>query len=97
MTATEQTAYASAYTGYLPSRYSALETDTMKDLYAKTPQYMVAVDQLQYGRPRPMVEGYTELTKYMMDEMTKLIVDGEGTPQECMDKVAKQAKSILKK
>lgn len=97
MTTTEQTAYASAYTGYLPSRYSALETDTLKDLYAKTPQFMVAVDQLQYGRPRPMVEGYTELTKYMMDEMTKLIVDGEGTPQECMDKVAKQAKSILKK
>jgi sn-glycerol 3-phosphate transport system substrate-binding protein len=97
LTDTEQTAYASSYTGYLPSRYSALETDKMKKLYEEYPQFKVAVDQLEYGQARPMVEGYTELSKFMMDEMTKLIVDGEGTPQECMDKVAKQAKTILKK
>lgn len=42
MTATEQTVYASEYTGYLPSRLSAVESDVMQSLYQEFPQYEVA-------------------------------------------------------
>ncbi|MFP3490110.1 ABC transporter substrate-binding protein, partial [Staphylococcus sp. SIMBA_130] len=69
MTASEQTAYASEYTGYLPSRLSAVESDTMQELYEEKPQFKVAVDQLQYGNARPMIEGYPEVVKILIEEI----------------------------
>jgi sn-glycerol 3-phosphate transport system substrate-binding protein len=60
MTASEQTAYASSKTGYMPSRKSAIESPAMKALYAKVPQFKVAVDQMPYASKRPMNPGYTE-------------------------------------
>src|SRR5699024_6516616 len=61
MTAKEQTIFASKYTGYLPSRLSAVESEEMKELYKEMPQFKVAVDQLEYGHARPMEEAYPEI------------------------------------
>jgi sn-glycerol 3-phosphate transport system substrate-binding protein len=60
MSATEQTVYASSKTGYMPSRESAIDSSTMKGLYAAMPQFKVAIDQMQYAEGRPMNPGYTE-------------------------------------
>ncbi|MDJ0318726.1 MULTISPECIES: ABC transporter substrate-binding protein [Arthrobacter] len=46
LTNAENTAYFSSNTGYMPVRTSALEGATMKAVYAKTPQFRTAVDQL---------------------------------------------------
>ncbi len=46
LTNAENTAYFSSNTGYMPVRTSALEGETMKAVYAKTPQFRTAVDQL---------------------------------------------------
>lgn len=97
MTATEQTAYASKYTGYLPSRYSALETDLLKNLYKDYPQYKVAVDQLEYAVPRPMAEGVAEVLKLLKDKIEEVVINGEESPEDGLNDVAKSAKTILKK
>ncbi|MHA7305338.1 ABC transporter substrate-binding protein [Arthrobacter sp. TMN-49] len=46
LTNAENTAYFSSNTGYMPVRTSAVEGETMKAVYAKTPQFRTAVDQL---------------------------------------------------
>ncbi len=46
LTNAENTAYFSSNTGYMPVRTSALEGQTMKEVYKKTPQFRTAVDQL---------------------------------------------------
>ncbi|WP_068677026.1 ABC transporter substrate-binding protein [Oceanobacillus sp. Castelsardo] len=96
MTATEQTAYASAYTGYLPSRLSAVESDTMQELYKEKPQFKVAVDQLQYGNARPMVEGYPEVQKILIEEIQRLMLDTSLDAQDVLDQAAERSASVIK-
>lgn len=50
ITNTENTSYFSSNTGYMPVRTSAVEGPTMKAVYAKTPQFRTAVDQLATTR-----------------------------------------------
>lgn len=50
LTNTENTAYFSSNTGYMPVRTSAVEGDIMKAVYEKTPQFRTAVDQLAVTR-----------------------------------------------
>ncbi|MBO1267201.1 ABC transporter substrate-binding protein [Arthrobacter cavernae] len=50
LTNTENTAYFSSNTGYMPVRTSARDGATMAQVYAKTPQFRTAVDQLQTTR-----------------------------------------------
>ncbi|NGP44884.1 ABC transporter substrate-binding protein [Bacillaceae bacterium SIJ1] len=95
MTSTEQTAYASEYTGYLPSRTSAVESEKMKALYEKTPQYRVAVDQLEYARPRPMAEAYPEITKVLRDEILRTIIE-DVSPEDALNTAADKASKLLK-
>lgn len=96
MTATEQTVYASSYTGYLPSRLSAIETEEMQNLYKEKPQFKVAVDQLQYGQARPMVEAYPEISKIIMDEISRTILE-DLEPQDALDAAAEKANKLLEK
>ncbi|WP_149205373.1 ABC transporter substrate-binding protein [Actinotalea subterranea] len=46
ITDTDNTAYFSQNTGYMPVRTSAVESDAMKAVYEQTPQFRTAVDQL---------------------------------------------------
>lgn len=76
MTSTEQTAYASAFTGYVPSRKSALETDKIKDLHKSTPQFKVALDQLEkYSTGRPMNPKYAEAQTELVNSMDAIWVN----------------------
>ncbi len=95
MTATEQTTYASEYTGYLPSRMSAADSEEMKKLYEEKPQFKVAVDQLENGVARPMVEEYPEVVKILIDEMTRGILDESLSTQDVLDGAAEKANALL--
>ncbi|KKE78967.1 ABC transporter substrate-binding protein [Bacilli bacterium] len=96
MTAPEQTAYASSYTGYLPSRLSSVESDTMQELYEEKPQFKVAVDQLQYGNARPMIEGYPEVQKILIEEIQRLMLDTSLDAQDVLDQAAERSASLIK-
>ncbi|MFT8321063.1 MAG: ABC transporter substrate-binding protein [Bacillus sp. (in: firmicutes)] len=96
MTAKEQTIYASKYTGYLPSRLSASDSEEMKSLYNEKPQFKVAVDQLQYGHARPMEEAYPEVVNIVKDELTRTILEADLEPKKALDDAAKKANQLLK-
>ena len=96
MTAPEQTAYASEYTGYLPSRLSAVESDTMQELYEEKPQFKVAVDQLQYGNARPMIEGYPEVVKILIEEIQRLMLDPSLEAGDVLDQAAERSANVIK-
>ena len=96
MTASEQTAYASEYTGYLPSRLSAVESDTMQELYEEKPQFKVAVDQLQYGNARPMIEGYPEVVKILIEEIQRLMLDPSLEAGDVLDQAAERSANVIK-
>lgn len=96
MTAKEQTIYASKYTGYLPSRLSAIDAEEMKALYKEKPQFKVAVDQLQYGHARPMAEAYPEVVKVVVDEMYRSILKDDVNPKDALNAAAEKANQLLK-
>ncbi len=76
MTATEQSAYASKYTGYVTSRKSATASPLIQDLYKTTPQFKVALDQLEKcGVGRPMNPGYTQASKEIVAVMDAIWVN----------------------
>jgi sn-glycerol 3-phosphate transport system substrate-binding protein len=83
MTDKEQTAYASSFTGYVATRKSALDTDTMKKTYEEKPQFKVALDQLnQYGHGRPMNPGYAEGRQILTSLLESIWVNGGDVDQE---------------
>ncbi|CAM5215150.1 Carbohydrate ABC transporter substrate-binding protein (CUT1 family) OS=Ureibacillus acetophenoni OX=614649 GN=SAMN05877842_12214 PE=4 SV=1 [Ureibacillus acetophenoni] len=96
MTAKEQTIFASSYTGYLPSRKSAIESDEMKALYEKTPQFKVAVDQLEYAVGRPMAQAYPEIQKILAEEITRGVLEPNLTTEEILNAAAERANALLK-
>ncbi|XEC92924.1 ABC transporter substrate-binding protein [Paenibacillus tarimensis] len=97
MTTEENTIYQHKYTGYLPTRLSAVESDELQAHFAEYPQYKVAVDQLEYANPRPMENAYPEITTLMKTAIEKAILDPKVTPQEAMDEAAEKANKLLQK
>lgn len=74
MTDKERTTKASKNTGYLPTRISAVDSEEMQALYKETPQFKVAVDQLQYAKGRPMVKSYAEIEKLAKESQERIFL-----------------------
>ncbi|PZE22818.1 ABC transporter substrate-binding protein [Paenibacillus xerothermodurans] len=97
MTSKQQTIYASSYTGYLPSRISAVDSEEMKKLYAEKPLFKVAVDQLQHARPRPMLKPYPEIAKIIKDQIALSVVDSSVTAEQTIAEAGEKADKLLNK
>jgi sn-glycerol 3-phosphate transport system substrate-binding protein len=97
MTTKENTIYQHKHVGYLPTRLSALDTDELRQHFEQYPQYKVAVDQLEYARPRPMENAYPEVTQIIKTAIEKAILDPNVTPQAAMDEAAVKANKLLSK
>ena len=82
-------------TGYLPTRKSISSDERLVELYEKTPQYKVALDQLQYGSGRPMAQAYTEMTKTYQEGMDKIMTTDTDI-QDALDECAAACDSLLK-
>jgi sn-glycerol 3-phosphate transport system substrate-binding protein len=57
--ATEQTAEFSRQTGYLPLRKSAVELLKKSDFYVQHPNYLTAVEQLEFAREAPALPSWS--------------------------------------
>lgn len=97
MTSKENTIYQHKYVGYLPNRLSALQSDELQNYYKEFPQYKVASDQLQYAVMRPNASAYPEVSKVMLDAMTKAILEKNVKPQDAMNEAAEKANKLLGK
>lgn len=82
-------------TGYLLTRQSDADDDRIKEAYAKTPEYQVAFDQLQYAIGDYMNAGYTEAAKVYTDAVDK-IMGGSDDAQAVLDDAKQQADQALK-
>ncbi|QTL99928.1 extracellular solute-binding protein [Iocasia frigidifontis] len=96
MTDKDQTINWSKGTGYMPVKVSAVNSEEMKKLYEEKPQFKVAIDQLEYAKPRPMVPGYKELQEIIMTEIQRAVIDDNVSVQEALDNAAKKAEKLLK-
>lgn len=97
MTSKENTIYQHKHVGYLPTRTSAVESEELQEHFKQYPQYKVAVDQLEYARPRPMENAYPEIAKVLSDAMQKAIIDPKTTPQDALNQAAEKANKLLGK
>ncbi len=90
MTATDQSAYASAYTGYVPNSRSAAATDTITNLWKTTPQFKVALDQLElYAQGRPKTTAYSQVTDAIVAMMDACWVNGADVDSTVAETAAK--------
>jgi sn-glycerol 3-phosphate transport system substrate-binding protein len=96
MTDTPQTIRWSLETGYMPVTKEAVESDEMKAAYQKEPNFQVAVKQLEYAQPRPMVPGYKELQEVIMTEIQRAVLK-QATVDEAIAKVVEKGEKLLKK
>ncbi|NHN34098.1 ABC transporter substrate-binding protein [Paenibacillus agricola] len=97
MTTKENTIYQHKYVGYLPNRLSALQSEELQTYYKEFPQYKVASDQLKYAVPRPNANAYSEVSKVLIDAMTKAILEPNVKAQDSMNEAAEKANKLLSK
>ena len=96
MTDTEQTVPFSLESGYMPVTTEAVESDEMKAAYEKEPNFQVAVKQLEYASPRPMVPGYKELQEVIMTEIQRAVL-GQASIDEALQNAADKGEKLLSK
>ncbi len=94
MCSTENAAQWSIDTGYVATRESCYETESLKSYYASFPQALVAYQQLPYAQP--------ELTTYNAAEMWRILNDniqaavtGEMTAAEALAAAQEQGDDLL--
>jgi sn-glycerol 3-phosphate transport system substrate-binding protein len=89
VTNTQNSAYWSINTGYFPTRYSALETQTFKDYVAKYPNAKISVDQLQYADfPSPFQPEWAEIKDVIVNnEIQRCILDPAITPEMAVQRI----------
>lgn len=81
MTETEQAIKSSIKTGYLPSRKSAGESETMKEYFKEVPLAEVALQQLEYATGRPTNPGYVEAVDEIESALDAIYINGEDVDQ----------------
>lgn len=90
-TSPEEGAIFSLATGYVPSRYAAVENEIIKDLWVKHPQYEVAFNQLEFARDTWGSVYWWEFNSMVNQVVSRLIQDRSITAQEAVDQIAEEA------
>lgn len=92
-TGTDNAAQWSVDTGYVATRESCYDTDTIKNYYAEVPQAAVAYKQLEYAKPELTTYNAAEMWRILNDNIQSAIT-GEATAQEALDN-AQEAGEVL--
>lgn len=96
----EQQAKWAAATGYIPVRISSGESQVMRDLWADSPGYKVAFDQLQSGANNvatagPVIGDYKGVRDALTDALEALLVEGKD-PDEVMRSAVEAANARIR-
>ncbi len=92
----ENTAYWAEKTGYLPVRYSALNSDSWKAYVEANPVYGVGEKQFDAGFYDPRVIGMNAVKNAMAKELEAVLL-GQKTVDEGIEAAAKEAQDALLK
>jgi sn-glycerol 3-phosphate transport system substrate-binding protein len=94
MTSTDIQADWSINTGYIPGRKSAMDTQAMKDHFAKVPQAAVAPAGLQYAGAELAAHDNAQIQKALGDAV-QAVLTGKSTPADALKTAQQQADQIL--
>lgn len=95
MTEAEQAAYSTINTGYVPTSKTCTETEQIQTLFKETPQFKVAIDQLeQYSVGRPTNPGYTECQVVIESALDAMWANNENIETTLADTATKVNKIL---
>lgn len=97
LTDTKQVIYESSNTGYQPTRYSAVKSKEMQEIFQQNPIFKVASDQMEFVAPRPMEKAYNEVTSVLRTQFEQAMLDPSISPKMALDEAANQANALLEK
>lgn len=93
----EQVAKNAADTGYLPTTYSSVETDTIKNLWAESPAFKAAYDQIEYATFNTRSTNTAEWNSQLTTAISYVIQDRSMSPKEAVDYLKTQERIIFDK
>lgn len=76
VTSTEQNVFISKSSGYVPTRFSAVESEEMQALYLENPLYKVAVDQLPYANDTDIYVNWSQVSREITQQVELNVLDG---------------------
>jgi ABC-type glycerol-3-phosphate transport system substrate-binding protein len=82
-------------TGYLPIRASAMNDPRVQQTIASFPQYAVAIQAQQYGKPEPNVRQWNDIRSIIQDAMVAQIADPSKSAKSLMDDAVSKANAAL--
>jgi sn-glycerol 3-phosphate transport system substrate-binding protein len=95
LSAPEQLASWSRFTGYFAPRESSYELPEMKAFTAKNPEALIALDQLnKFGRPWFATFNTVAVRKAMEDEV-QAVLSGKKKPEEAVKEAQRKADEIM--
>mgnify|MGYP006287845509 CR=1 FL=1 len=94
LTSTESAATWSVGTGYLPIRYSVLETEKMQSYLKDNPRYRTPVSLLDNGTFEPRVPIWEPMRKVITDHF-EAALNGRRTPEETINIMARKCRKII--
>jgi sn-glycerol 3-phosphate transport system substrate-binding protein len=95
-TSPERAAQWNVDTGYVATRKSALETQTMKDYYAKVPQARVAFEQIPLAKPELTTYDAARIWRILNDHIQSAVT-GEATAAQAMKAAQAEAAEVLQR
>ncbi|GIP33227.1 ABC transporter substrate-binding protein [Paenibacillus sp. J2TS4] len=90
MTSSEYNVRWADYSGYLPTRKSAINSDEGKEYFDKRPQYKAILDNIDNVVARPQYPPYPESVKYITEALGKIVLenlDVEAAFKEAAEKM----------
>jgi ABC-type glycerol-3-phosphate transport system substrate-binding protein len=91
---TDQTAYWSIKTHYLPVRKSSLNQPDFKKELDSNQALKASFDYLQYARPEPNVAGYQQIRDLLQDAEVS-VVTGKATAKAALDDLVTKGNKVL--
>jgi sn-glycerol 3-phosphate transport system substrate-binding protein len=83
-------------TGYVATRKSALETQIMKDYYAKVPQARVAFEQIPLAKPELTTYDAARIWRILNDHIQSAVT-GEATAAQALKDAQAEATEALRR
>lgn len=91
---TENTTYWATNSGYLPVRYSALDTPEWNTYVEKDPKNAAGPSQYDYGKFDPKPDGWSTIRRIISEHVQAALLQ-EMSIKEALDKAAAEANAIL--
>jgi ABC-type glycerol-3-phosphate transport system substrate-binding protein len=94
MTNTANNLTWSMATGYIPLRQSVIQSRTFQDYLAQDPEAGVAVNQINYTRPRPSIAAYADISRVVGQAIEAALV-GRQDPAAALKNAIPEANKVL--